>query len=102
GGKCALRLTRVLPLPWGEGRGEEKWCRQFLRLSNVSGNLPDVNFTATSRFAAARRQSFAIGTESDGVDPVADGRRGIAGADGSIESPAGIQIPNHRVAVPRT
>src|SRR6267378_2571449 len=56
----------------------------FKRLHDFAvGHLPDFDVTTTSRFAAARRQSFTIRTESDGVDPVADGRCGIAGADGS-------------------
>src|SRR5439155_22039283 len=95
GATYVQRLGRVTPLPRGEGWGEGKWCRRTGRLLSNAGNLPDLNFTATSRFATARRQASAIGTESDGVDPVADGRRGIAAADGSFESPGRSQIPEH-------
>jgi len=51
------------------------------------GNPPDFDVTAASWLTSARRQLFTIGTEADDVDPVADGRCGITGADGSFSFP---------------
>src|SRR5947199_10822087 len=87
GATYVQRLGRVPPLPRGEGWGEGKWCRRTGRLLSNAGNLPDLNFTATSRFAADCRLLFAIATEAVVVDPVADGGRGIAAPDVSFGTP---------------